>query len=432
MADETAPDTNLAADAGPSRKHRALVVILIVIGSLLLFVSIFALWAKATLLDTDGWTETSSRLLEDDEIRAALGPYLADQIFSSVDVTAQLQSALPQNLQGLAAPAAAGLQQLAERRAVVFLGRPLVQRAWREANQIAHAQFVKLVEDKGKFVSSTGGVVTLDLGAVVDQIAQQTGVGSRVVERIPPGAGQIVILESDRLAQVQSAVHVLDILGAWLWVIALAVFVLAGFLARGFRRKALLWTGYGFLFVGLLLLIVLRIGQNRLIDALILNPDYRPAGKAAWVIVVSALRDTGRTVVTIGAIAVIAAWLAGPGRHAVALRRWLSPFMRDHVALVWGAFALVFLLIFLWGPTRATGSIGTLVLLGFAALGLVVLRRQIVREFPEGSTGGGIELGSSGSAVAVATSASTAASAAPPVPGDQQRDSRTGTPPPEE
>lgn len=415
MADATTPDSNQADAGRPSRKHRALVAILIVVGSLLLFVSIFAIWAKTTLLDTDGWTETSAQLLENEEIREALGPYLTDQIFSSVDVTAEFESALPQNLQALAAPAAAGLQQLAERRSVVFLARPRVQEAWRFANQAAHEQFVKLVEDKGQFVSSTGGVVTLDLGTVVDQIAQETGVGSRIAERIPEGAGQIVILKSDRLEQVQSAVHVLDILGTWLWVIALAVFVLAGFLARGFRRQALRGTAYGFLVVGLLLLIVLRIGQNRLIDALILNPEYRPAGKAAWAIVVSALRDTGRTVTGIGVIGVLAAWVAGPGRHAVALRRWLSPFMRDHVALVWGAFALVFLLIFLWGPTRATGSLGTLVLLVFAALGLEALRRQIVREFPAGSTGVGTEL--SEPAVAVA------ASAAAPVPGESKRDS---------
>ena len=56
------------AAAALQRAHRKLALTLIVVATLLAFLANFALWANRQLLDTGNWTDTSTKLLEDDAI----------------------------------------------------------------------------------------------------------------------------------------------------------------------------------------------------------------------------------------------------------------------------------------------------------------------------------------------------------------------------
>ena len=57
--------------------------------------------------------------------------------------------------------------------------------------------------------------------------------------------------------------------------------------------------------------------------------------------------------------------------------------MRERPLIVYGAVALIFLLVLLWSPTDSDRGIwGTLVLAALVALGIWVYRRQILKEFP--------------------------------------------------
>src|SRR3954453_15746226 len=122
----------------PRRAHRVLVPILLALASLALFTGALAVWINRQALNTENWKTTSSKLLADERIQAALGPYLVDQLFTNADVTGAIQQRLPSNLQGLAGPASAGLRQLADRAAPKLLARPRVQGAWVTANAAAH------------------------------------------------------------------------------------------------------------------------------------------------------------------------------------------------------------------------------------------------------------------------------------------------------
>ena len=106
------------------RPRRRTALTLIVIASVIGFLAIFALWANRQLLDTDNWTETSSELLENDEIRGQVAGFLTDELYANVDVEARLRQVLPPQAAPLAGPAAGGLKQLAERAAKALLGAP--------------------------------------------------------------------------------------------------------------------------------------------------------------------------------------------------------------------------------------------------------------------------------------------------------------------
>src|SRR3954469_20189450 len=97
----------------PKSVHRVVVPMLLALAALALFTGAFAVWVHRQALNTENWKTTSSKLLADEQVQAALAPYLVDQLFTNVDVTGAIQQRLPSNLQVLAGPASAGPRQLA-------------------------------------------------------------------------------------------------------------------------------------------------------------------------------------------------------------------------------------------------------------------------------------------------------------------------------
>ena len=356
---------------------------LVVLGTVLLLVSVHAVWVNRLALQTDTWVDTSDELLQDDEIRAVLAARLTDELYSSVDIAEQLQAILPPAADPLAGPAAAGLREFTERRANIFLARPRVVAAWREANRLAHEQFVRIVEGEAAALETEGGNVVLVLRPLLADLATQVGLGE-VAGRLPANAGSIVIMEEDQLDAVQTLMRILDLAGTWLWVLILVCWALAVYLSPGRRLTTLRGIAWGLLFVGLAVLAILRLGTTFVTGSLVQVESNRPAAESVLDIVTALLRTSAWALVAIGVLLVIGTWLAGPGRRATAFREFSAPVLRDYPNAVWGAFAFLVLLVLVWGPTPATRNlVGILVIVGLATLGLWAFRRATIEEFPD-------------------------------------------------
>src|SRR5204862_295588 len=92
---------------------KVIYVIVVRLASAVAFFAVFAVWAQRQLLESDTWTQTSTKLLADERVQTALDDFLVQALFDNVDVQAQLSKALPDNIQGLAGPAASGVRELA-------------------------------------------------------------------------------------------------------------------------------------------------------------------------------------------------------------------------------------------------------------------------------------------------------------------------------
>ena len=362
------------------RPHRAIVATLLVVATLIGFISLFAVWAKRQLLETSTYTETSTQLLENEEIRNAVAGFLVDQLYANVNVEAELAKRLPPQFKPLAGPAAGGLRQLADTAAQDALQRPRVQEAWEKANETAHAALINVIEGGGTVVSTTGGDVVLDLGALIGQIGTQAGVN--VAGRIPPNAGQIEIVKSDQLSLVQDLVNLLRKLALILPLVALALYGLAIYLARGRRREVLRTVGLCFIGVGLTVLVARSIAGNYLVDSLTTTAAAQGPASAAWGILTSLLAGIAIALIGYGVVIVIGAWLAGPRPVARSLRRVVTPGLRER-RIAYSALAVIWLLVLWWSPTQGTQRlIPTLVLIALTIAGLEALRAQALRDFP--------------------------------------------------
>jgi hypothetical protein len=376
------PDTPEAAGP-PGRGRRRTALALVVVASLLAFLALPAIWLDRQALNTDNWTATSSELLENEAIRAQVANFLVDEVYKNVDVQGELAKALPPRAKPLAGFAAGGLQQVADDGVRNLLGRPVPQQAWEAANRRAHELLLKVLEGGGDVVATSGGEVTLNLNALLDETASRFGIGGRIADRLPPDAGQIVILESDQLATAQDAAKALETAAVVLLVLALLLYALAVFLAVGWRREALRACGFGLLGAGVLALVARSVAGGYVVDALATTEAVRPAVEATWTIGTSLLVEAATATVWYGVVIVLAAWLAGPTRLATAIRRLKAPFLREP-RYAWGGLAAIVLLIVAWGPTPATRSLVPMLFLTvLLAIGIEALRRQTAREFPD-------------------------------------------------
>ena len=415
----TATETDRSAAA-----RRALPMALVVLATVLAFFAVFAVWAKRQLLETDTWTHTSSRLLENQEIRDAVADFLVTQLYANVDVQGQLSKNLPPDLKPLAGPASGGLRELALNLSQRALAQPKVQGLWEDANRTAHEEFLAVVDDKNEAVSTTGGNVVLDLGTILTRVANQVGIGGDVASKLPPDAAQITVMRSDQLEAVQTGVRLLRTLAWLLAAIAIALYALAIYLAGARRRETLRAVGIAFLAVGVSVLFVRGLTGNYVVGALTTTAASEPAANAAWSIGTSQLVEIAQGMVVYGLVIVLAAWLAGPSASATWIRRSVTPYLRQP-RIAYGALAVLLVLIFWWGPISGTRRlVPSLALIALLVLGVEVLRRQVIREFPDHVTTGSAE----GVAQRIAARmrdarerrVATRGTGAPPSPGEQR------------
>ncbi len=153
-------------------------------------------------------------LIQNEEIRSAVGNYLVDQLYANVNVEKELEGILPGELKQLAGPASGGLRQVAGSGAEEVLKTSTAQELWKDANRAAHEQLLAVLENKKEAVSTANGEVTLNLGGLVTNLAQQVGIGAQLAEKLPPDAGQVTILRSD---QLKTAQDIASPSRAWRW-----------------------------------------------------------------------------------------------------------------------------------------------------------------------------------------------------------------------
>ena len=508
----------------PKRRHRGLVWSLVVLASVVLLVSMIANWVQTQVLDSNEFSNDTEKILQNKDVQQQLSIFAVDQLYANVDVQAQIQQKLPSPAQPLAAPITAATRQVATNVAETALASPQVQQLVATAISGAQHRFVSLIENKGQFVSSQGGVVTLEYGSFVADLATRLGVDPSTISQlqafiqqsstelkqrlttaqtqiqatrttlsqaqagtlspqaiqtlttletdaaqlhltvasleqkiagIQPKApaqlqsrlsdlqgrlakldkrlavvqrqaaavlkdpsqanitkleptlaslqtritdllnrqavqhpGELVVMKSSQLSGLQDLVKVLRNLGFVLPLLALVLYLGAIYLAKGWRRETLIAAGGGILGATLLVLLLRRVLGNAVTDSVASSDAVKPAISAVWNIISAGLRERALFVLVIGLGFIVGGLLAGPGRHEVAVRRFLAPYLRERPVVVYAVLAFIFLLWLTLLPT--INNVGqvlvVLVLLGLAVWGVEILRRQTAREFPDAST----------------------------------------------
>ena len=300
--DEAGTGAEPRSGAGPvvGRVHRVVVPTLLVLATVIGIGATFAIWVNRQALNTSNWSSTSSKVLEDKQVQTAVSAYLVHELFSNVNVSGELQTVLPKQLQPLSGPAAAGLHRLAGQLAPRLLASPVVQGAWVQANIAAHKELLRVLSGGGPVASTRSGVVSLNLHTLVSQLAATVGLSSQAAAvqsklqgstgatvravaqqklgvTLPPASGQLLILRSNELKIAQDIANAVKGLAIVLPALGILLFALAVYLARGRRRRTLRTTGWCFVLIGAALMLIRKVAGDAIVNGLVKVPSDIPA-----------------------------------------------------------------------------------------------------------------------------------------------------------
>jgi hypothetical protein len=354
--------------------------------TLLAIIGIFAVWANRQMLNADNWATTSTKLLQNEQIREATSTYLVNQLYTHVNVANELKSRFPPLLQPLAAPLAGALQNLGTEATKRVLANARVQEAWKHANHAADETFIAIIDGKGP-VATNNGVVTIDLAAIVTNLTNRLGLPN-VSSHLPASVAHLTVLKSRQLKTLQDIIKALRGLALLFTIIVPLLFALAVFLARERRRQTLMAVGAALIFAGVVVFGLRALVITQVTDSLVRVEANKPAGEAIMSIATGMLAEIAGAFVIVGVPLIAAGWFAGPARIAVRARRFIAPFLREQPVWTYAIVITIMVLIFIWGPIPSTRTLaGILVYLALALFGTEVLRRQTDREFPAHPSG---------------------------------------------
>jgi hypothetical protein len=364
--------------------------LLVLLGALIGVIALISGYIRYQALDNETFRQTAGEMIEDDAIRDQIAAALVDQLFSNVDVTALLQERLPENQQAFAAPAAAALRELADRAAVRLLERPRAQELWVNSIDRAHEQLLRALHDEFAVVQTEEGFVVLNLGPLIDQLAERISLLGDVAARIPPDAGQIKIMEANKVETAQDLTNLFEKIAAVIWLVPFLLWALALWLARGRRRELLRMIALSAIVAALIILVLRRVAGAYVVGALTEDtPSVETAASHAWEILTDLLAQGALTLIGIAVIALVGVWLAGPSRWGTSARRGLAPYLARPEFAFGAAFVLLLLIVW-WGPTPQTQRV-PLVLTGavLLAIGVEALRRVAASEPAAAPVGAG-------------------------------------------
>jgi hypothetical protein len=374
---ETSPDPAPARTPGRGRVIAAR--ILVVLGVLLTLISLLSNFVKREALDSGNFRETSEELIANDTIRDQVALTMVDALYQNVDVATELQDQLPANLKRLAGPIAGVSRELTERAARELLERPRVQQLFVTASSAAHAQLIAVLEDETEIVETTGGNVVLDIRPLVLELGDRFNFVDNLAARIPEDAATVTILESENLETAQNLTQALKAVANWIWVLAIAAWAVALWLVPGGRRREVRAIGVGLFIVGVLVLAIRAFAGSYIVENVVVTESVKPAASEAWEIITDSLAASGWVAIWVGILVAAGAWVTGPGKRALACRRWLAPHLR-RPEIAYGGFALL-LVVGLWLlPVQEVRT--ELLLIVLSIVGFEVLRHQVAREVP--------------------------------------------------
>ena len=318
-----APTRSAARPGGKGRLLGARAMI--ALASLLLVVSILATWVRAQIIDTQGWTRTSVQLLHNEKVRVAVSGALSERLLSVIDVRELAQKHLPPVLEPLSGALSSAAAEFVPQAVDRALASPGIQEAWGRANELAHGELIRLLDGGGAALSTSGGVVSVDLTVLLNKLGSRLGIGDEVGAKLPPARRRLVLLRSKQLKLAQDGVKGLRALNLLLPLLVLLGYLAALWFAVGRRRTALLEIGAGIILAALVSLLLHRWVESYVTDTLVKSEGLRPAVREALAILTASWQSRAVWVLLTGAVVLLAGLVAGPARWA----RWL----RDRIAV---------------------------------------------------------------------------------------------------
>jgi hypothetical protein len=413
LRQQLASTETAGAPAKPKHRIRSIfATILIVVGSVLAPIAGITVWVRNQVLNTDRYVATIAPLSKNPAIASVAASEVTKQLYSRIDLQAEIKDVLPPRADFVAAPLANAIKGQTQNIAYRVFISDRFNQVWVTMNRAVHNSLVGVLtgNKNGAISADQNGTVTLNLQPLAQQVVHEMDQrGITVLDKLPISKlnMQIVLIQAKGLVQAQQLTKLLNHAALFLPLLSLLCF--AGAVALSPRhRRALMWSGIGLAASMAVMAVILGLLRSYLISASAGHSLTPEAAQALFDTMLRYLKEGLRILFAIGLVVTFIAWLAGPSRPARALRRapvtayrWIDKGIREQgwefgAAGQWvaanrgatqgGLVGLAVLLLVIWGNPGIGGFLVVAVVTGL----LVLVVRNIAGKPPdEVGTGSG-------------------------------------------
>lgn len=305
-------------------------VALLVVAALVGMLSTVAVFARNEVLNTDRYVQTVAPLATDPTVTNAVAERVTDEIMARLDVDSLIKQLVdklggPAALDALAAPLENSIRSFVDKETHAIVDSPRFAQFWDAANRSVHDELdAILTTGHGKYLTTDGTEVSLDLGPIVAAVKQRlVDAGLGLAAKIPDTTATYPLFSSPQLPKARHAVKLLNV-AAWVLPILGLLLLVAGIAVAPNRRRGLLIGALLFGLGMLLLLGALAVARSYYLDDLPPAIHSADAARVVYDTVLRFLVAGAQTLAVLAGIVVVACWAAGPGRVAVALRRGVA------------------------------------------------------------------------------------------------------------
>ena len=316
-----------------ARRSRAVIAwVLIVLASLLIPISILSAWAITTVTNTDQYVATMAPLARDPVIVDHLATKATDALFSSHVVRNKVEAVLPSKAKPIVQPIVVQVQTYVHGLALQVLQSPKFGTLWDGLNRHTHDAVVDILTGKQSALTKKvekGGAIVLNLSPALNNIIDKAN--SRGVTLFNPlksvlaqnGSLSFTVVTEQQVSKFSGIFNLVVKFGWAVPVIAVALGLLAIAIAVR-RRKTLLRLSIGVALVSTVLLAALSLGRNVFThQATEHHLDSGVAG-TVWDTLLRFLKADLRWMLLAAIVVALIAWVFGPARYAVWIRRHVA------------------------------------------------------------------------------------------------------------
>ncbi len=315
-------DTETIPNAAASRGHVRMRVaaLLVILFGIALVAANHAGWLTTTVLETDAFVNTLAPLPGDPAVSRALGESVADGIIESYEVRESIADTLPDGLAFIAAPLTQGLRDVIADTATDIIQSDAFKTIWTAVTRTIHRAAIIFTRGiDGDVITTEDGVVVLDLTEVAAQVADRLDeFGFDLLDGAEPDLTIELFEISDtgvvaRLARLIYSIR-------WFSFLLTATLLGAAYVVATDRRKLTAWVGSATILAMLVSLIDARWLRSAVVGG-IEDPVQNAGADAAWGIIFNQLFIQSWSILILGVIIAIIAWLMGDSERARSVRR---------------------------------------------------------------------------------------------------------------
>lgn len=311
---------------GQGWRRRWLSITCAVLAGIFLPLSVITVWARDTVLNTNDYVATVAPLADDEDIQESVTFRVTEVIAEEADFEGLAEEALPEDAAILAGPIASGAESLISQVVAEVVGSDQFATLWKEANRTAHEGIVALATGReSDAISTSDGRVVLKLGSLAEEAVANLDerLGTDLADKIPAEDldAEVVLFESDELADVQDQVRWFDRL-SWFTLILAIAFLVGTVLFAEDRRLGVRRVGLAVAIPMLGGLLAYAWGRDVYTNGLPDDVHNPAAATAIFDILTRFVLRAFRTLLVVGLLLLLGAWVTGPSPHAARVRDW--------------------------------------------------------------------------------------------------------------